>query len=103
MTDFLIFAVVSTNPPLPPWFSQWPVTLPSGLEQRRNRSFLPKEVTPSSPTVSSHKQIYFSNYSGVGRSPSELPSFFGKRHHPLPSVPSTFRSWQLLPAISFPL
>lgn len=56
-TDSLIFPVVSANPALPPWLSQWPMTLASGLEQRPNRLLLPQEVTPPSPTASSYKHM----------------------------------------------
>lgn len=67
-TDSLSFPVLSENPALPPWLSQWPVTLASVLEQRPNHSLLPQEVTPPFLTASSYKHVYFANYSGVGSS-----------------------------------
>lgn len=61
------------KPSLPPWLSQWTVTLVSGLQQRLKCFLLLQEVTPSSPKAFSYKHIYFDNFSGIGSSPSELP------------------------------
>lgn len=101
-TDSLIFLFVSVDPALPPWLSSGPWHQWFGAETQP-QPLLPRDVTPPSPIASSYKHIYFANYSGDGSSLGGLPSSFGRRHHPLHTASSDLRSWQPLPANSFPL